>query len=283
MEMPRGTARYSILKIETNMKIAIIGAGNMGGAIARGLAKGTIVNAGDITVSDPGQDKLDALLADFPDMVAVNYNREAVVGADVVVLAVKPWLVENVIGEVKDVLDYAGQTVVSIAAGVGTAQLRAWFDRGDGVCPALYYMIPNTAVAVMSGMTFIASARPDGERDAQVLNLFRELGDAMLVEERLIPACMALSSCGIAYVMRYIRAATEGGVELGLYAADAQRIMMQTMRGAVDLLADLGSHPEAEIDKVTTPGGLTIKGLNAMEEAGFTQSVIKGLRASVSK
>lgn len=119
------------------------------------------------------------------------------------------------------------------------------------------------------------------ELDEQLLGMFRELGDAMMVEERLMPACMALASCGIAYVMRYIRAATEGGVELGLYAQDAQRIMLQTMKGAVELLAHNGSHPEAEIDKVTTPGGLTIRGLNAMEEAGFTSSVIKGLRSSV--
>ena len=119
------------------------------------------------------------------------------------------------------------------------------------------------------------------EMDAQLLAVFKELGDAMLVEERLMNAGMALASCGIAYVMRYVRAATEGGVELGFYAKDAQRIIMQTMKGAVELLAAGGAHPEAEIDKVTTPGGLTIRGLNAMEEAGFTTSVIKGLRASV--
>ena len=129
-------------------------------------------------------------------------------------------------------------------------------------------------------MTFITSVRSTPERDAEVLAMFKELGDAMLVEERLMNAGMALASCGIAYVMRYIRAVTEGGVELGFYARDAQRIAMQTMLGAVNLLNAEGTHPEAEIDKVTTPGGITIKGLNAMEEAGFTASVIKGLRAS---
>ena len=130
-------------------------------------------------------------------------------------------------------------------------------------------------------MTFMTSVFSTEEMDARLLAVFKELGDAMLVDERLMNAGMALASCGIAYVMRYIRAATEAGVELGFYAHDAQRIMMQTMKGAVALLAEGGQHPEAEIDKVTTPGGLTIRGLNAMEEAGFTQSVIKGLRASV--
>ncbi len=129
-------------------------------------------------------------------------------------------------------------------------------------------------------MTFITSVRSTPELDARLLAMFKELGDAMLVEERLLNSGMALASCGIAYVMRYIRAMTEGGVELGFYAEDAKRIVMQTMLGAVNLLEASGSHPEAEIDRVTTPGGITIKGLNAMEEAGFTASVVKGLRAS---
>lgn len=265
------------------MKFAIIGAGNMGGSIARGLAKGTKVAACDITVSNPSQGKLEALKAEFPAVRVTNDNKAAVKDAEVVVFAVKPWKVKEVMDEVREEMDYPSQIVVSVAAGIGTEQLGEWLDKGDGVLPAIYYMIPNTAIAVLSSMTFLASAHATAEDDAMMLDVFREMGDAMLVEERLMPACIALASCGIAYVMRYIRAATEGGVELGLYARDAQRIMIQTMQGAVDLLSDNGSHPEAEIDKVTTPGGLTIRGLNAMEDAGFTSSVIKGLRASVKK
>ena len=263
------------------MKITIIGAGNMGGAIARGLAKGSLVNVEDITVSDPNEKCLDALVHECPGMKVMSDNREAVKDADMVLLAVKPWLVQPVIDDMKDALDYNRIIFASIAAGVGTEQLCKYLDREDGEMPPVYYLIPNTAIAVMSGMTFITSVFSTPENDAKVLALFDELGKAMLVEERLIGPCMALASCGIAYVMRYIRAATEGGVELGLYARDAQTIVMQTMKGAVDLLAATGNHPEAEIDKVTTPGGLTIRGLNAMEEAGFTNSVIKGLKASI--
>ena len=105
----------------------------------------------------------------------------------------------------------------------------------------------------------------------------------MLVEERLMNAATALASCGIAYALRYVRAATEGGVELGFRADQAQHIVAQTLRGAAALLDGDGATAEAEIDKVTTPGGLTIRGLNAMEEAGFTASVIRGLRASMPK
>ena len=113
-----------------------------------------------------------------------------------------------------------------------------------------------------------------------MLDVFNELGEAMLIDEGVMPAAISLASCGIAYALRYIRAAMEGGVELGFRADDAKHIVMQTLRGAVDVLAATDAHPEAEIDRVTTPGGLTIRGLNAMEAAGFTHSVIEGLRAS---
>jgi pyrroline-5-carboxylate reductase len=111
--------------------------------------------------------------------------------------------------------------------------------------------------------------------------ILRELGDAMLVEERLMNAGMVLASCGIAYALRYIRAASEGGVQLGFRAAEAQHIVAQTLRGAASLLERPNAHPEAEIDRVTTPGGLTIRGLNAMEQAGFTNAVIRGLLAAL--
>ena len=273
----------SAFKEHVKMKVAIIGAGNMGGAVARGLAMGNRVAVSDIMVANPGRGKLEALKAEFPDMGVTSDNCLAVRDADVIILAVKPWKLCEVIEEIKGGLDYGRQVVASMAGGIGLGQLRASLDRGDGIFPAVYYLIPNTAIAVMSGMTFMASAGASPEWDACMLDMFRELGDAMLVEERQMDAGIALASCGIAYVMRYIRAATEGGVELGLNARDAQRTVMQTMKGAVDLLAAGGLHPEMEVDRVTTPGGLTIRGLNAMEEAGFTSSVIKGLRASVKK
>ncbi|MEG0253332.1 MAG: pyrroline-5-carboxylate reductase dimerization domain-containing protein, partial [Muribaculaceae bacterium] len=113
-----------------------------------------------------------------------------------------------------------------------------------------------------------------------VKKIFDTLGKSMIVEERLMSGGTALASCGIAYVMRYIRAASEGGVELGFYANQSKEIIMQTMLGAVELLEATGNNPEVEIDKVTTPGGITIKGLNAMEANGFTTAVIEGLKAS---
>ena len=162
-------------------------------------------------------------------------------------------------------------------------QLSEWLDKGDGLLPATYLIMPNTAIATMSSMTFIVSERSTAEQDNYLIEVFGELGKAMLIEESVMPAATSLASCGIAYALRYIRAAMEGGVELGLRADDAKNIVMQTLRGAVDVLAANNSHPEAEIDRVTTPGGLTIKGLNAMEAAGFSHSVIEGLRASTKR
>ena len=265
------------------MKIAIIGAGNMGGALARGLAKGSIVATSDIYVSNPSTPKLEALKAEFEEINTTTNNCEVASVADMVVLAVKPWKVVEVLDQIKPHLDYKRQTVASMVGGLGIAQLSEWLDKGDGTLPATYLIIPNTAIATMSSMTFIASARTTDAEDRAMVDIFNELGEAMLVDEGLIPAGTSLASCGIAYALRYIRAAMEGGVELGFRADDAKRIVMQTMRGAADILAANGSHPEAEIDRVTTPGGLTIKGLNAMEAAGFTPSVIEGLRASTKR
>jgi pyrroline-5-carboxylate reductase len=129
-------------------------------------------------------------------------------------------------------------------------------------------------------MTFVASANASKPQDELVLSLFSELGKAILINESLFGAVTALSSCGIAYAFRYIRAAMEGGVEMGVNPAQSKEIVIQTLRGAIDLLEANDSHPEAEIDKVTTPGGITIKGLNEMEHAGFTSAVIRGLKAS---
>jgi pyrroline-5-carboxylate reductase len=265
------------------MKIAIIGAGNMGGAVARGLAQGSHIETSDIYVSNPSTAKLEALKREYPEINITTNNNEAAAAAEMIILAVKPWKVEGVLNELKPHLDYSRQAIASMVGGLGIAQLSEWLDRGNGVLPATYIIIPNTAIATLSSMTFIASSRSTEAQDAYLVEVFNELGRAMLIDEGLMPAATSLASCGIAYALRYIRAAMEGGVELGMRADDAKHIVMQTLRGAADILEANNTHPEAEIDRVTTPGGLTIRGLNAMEAAGFTHSVIEGLRASTKR
>lgn len=267
------------------MKVAIIGTGNMGGAIARGLAKGSILKASDIICSNRSVEKLEKLLEENKEFGVTQNNIEATKGADIIMLAVKPWLLENVINEIKYKLDYEKQIIVSVAGGINFAQLNQYLqrDRMDETIaiPSLFRVIPNTAIEVRSSMTIIASCNALKEQEELILNLFNDLGSAILVGENLMSAGTALASCGIAFALRYIRAAMEGGIEMGFYPSQAKEIVAQTLKGAAELLlAHPENHPEAEIDKVTTPGGITIKGLNEMEACGFTNAVIKGLKAS---
>ena len=195
------------------------------------------------------------------------------------IIAVKPWLVEQVVNELKPVLNYTRQTIITVAAGISGSQFTAWLKKDDAV-PQTFIVIPNTAIAVLASMTFIVPVNATADPTAIVKALFDNVGQTMVTDERHLSAGMTLASCGIAYAMRYVRAAAEGGVELGFKADMAKDIVLQTMKGAVELLQANGNHPEAEIDKVCTPGGLTIRGLNEMEHAGFTSAVIRGLKAA---
>lgn len=257
------------------MTIAIIGAGAMGGSLAEGLLSHTAFAPADIVVANPHTDKLEPYAA--MGARVTTSNTEAAAAADCVVIAVKPWLVERVICEMKPVLDYSRQVVVNMAAAIPSAELLGWLDRG-GSTPALFQVIPNLAVACHESMTFISTPNATAAQTAEVERIFTAVGRVMTVDERLLAAGTSMAGCGIAYAMRYIRAAMEGGVEMGFRASEAQEIAMQTIKGAVALLEHTGGHPEAEIDRVTTPGGLTIRGLNAMEDAGFTRAVIKGIK-----
>lgn len=256
------------------MKIAIIGAGAMGGATAEGLLNSNLLNASDITISDPCKRILDKFALKGTSITTD--NQAAITEADVVMVFVKPWLVQQVLTGIRPVFKPQQQCLIVIAAGVSSAQIAEWMGFTQ---EAFFLCIPNIAIAQRQSMTFLVPIRATDEETNQVKALFDELGKTILTDEQHLAAGTTLASCGIAYAMRYIRAAAEGGVELGFKADDAKRIVMQTIKGAVGLLEETGMHPEAAIDLVTTPGGVTIKGLNEMEHAGFTSAVIKGLKA----
>ena len=256
------------------MKIAIIGAGAMGGAIAEGILNGNVVPSSDLMVSNPSSGKLSRFAG--CGALTTNNNREAAQWADWIILAVKPWIIGDVLHEIRDLLT-TDKTVISVAAGVSGALLQEW----TGLLSGLFIVIPNIAVAQQASMTFVTPVCSDEQKTAEVERLFGQMGKTIVCDEAHLQAGMALASCGIAYAFRYIRAAGEGGVELGFKAKQAHEIVMQTMLGAVKLLEAEGLHPEEAIDRVTTPGGLTIKGLNEMEHAGFTSAVIRGLKACI--
>ena len=258
------------------MKISVIGAGAMGGATVEGLIKGHQFKNEDITVSDPSQAVVDKFAK-----LGVNVttdNQQAAKTADIVCVVVKPWLVERVLTDIKAELDPKKQLLIVIAAGVPSASIKEWLGAN---CPPLFLIIPNIAIAQLASMTFIVPCDTTQQQTELVQGIFNDMGTSLLTDEQHLASGTTLASCGIAYAMRYIRAAAEGGVELGFKADDAKKIVMQTMKGAVELLEAIGMHPEAAIDLVTTPGGLTIKGLNEMEHAGFTSAVIRGLKAGL--
>ena len=258
------------------MKITIIGAGNMGGAIAKGLAKVNITAEGNITCTARSAATLDKLRETCPQMRLTTNNREAVEGADIVIFAVKPWLMKEVIEQVYPALDAMHQIYISVAAGISCDELEEWLGSASVV-----RVIPNTAIEIQESMTFVTASDLNSPEVATVNGIFSKLGNSMVVPESQLSACTALASCGIAFAMRYVQASAQGGVEIGIKAADAQRIVEHTMIGAAKLLLAKNAHPATEIDKVTTPGGITIRGLNEMEHAGFTSAIIRGLKECV--
>ncbi len=249
----------------------------MGGAIVEGLLNGDYVKNEDICVSDASRHAVERFAHSGANITME--NRVAAIGCDILFVVVKPWLVQQVLTSIKDVLDYDSQMLVVVAAGVKGAQLEEWLAK-DGKMLPTWLCIPNIAIAQGASMTFLVPCVAEAQQHTnKVKTLLDTMGETIVTEERLLGAGTTLASCGIAYAMRYVRAAAEGGVELGFKADDAKRIVMQTMKGAVELLQATGLHPEAAIDLVTTPGGVTIKGLNEMEHAGFTSAVIRGLKA----
>ena len=256
------------------MKITIIGAGNMGGSTALGFAGSGAVPASCITVTARHETSLDKFRA--CGLRTTTDNRSAVRDADIVFYAVKPWQMEAVLKETRDELDFGRQLIVSIAPGIRPDQLKEWLGK-EGVVPSLAYAIPNTAIEIGESMTYISAITASEEQTAMLKGLFDKVGKTLIVPLELMLSGTSLASCGIAYAMRYISASAEGGAQLGLEPDGIGEAVCQTVRGAAALVEAKGFDPEHEIDRVTTPNGLTIRGLNAMEDAGFSEAVVKGL------
>ncbi|MGL4779298.1 MAG: pyrroline-5-carboxylate reductase [Bacteroidales bacterium] len=260
------------------MKIAIIGVGNMGGAILKALNQGELINPRDITASDPSAKILEHLKLIAPNIKYTSSNQEAVDGANMVIICVKPWLVEDIISQFKYSINRSKQIFVSIAAGISLDTLAKCLSE-NGICPPIYRVIPNVAIEVKESMTFIATQNGTIEQTEKVMSVFDEFGKTALITETEMETATALGSCGIAFGFKYIRSVMEAGVEMGFSASASKQIAIQTMRGALDYLEKTQEHPSAAIDKVTTPGGITIKGINELDHQGFVSAVIKAYKA----
>jgi len=255
-------------------KLAILGAGNIGTAIARGLVNAGTLPAADITLTRRHTQKLAEKAAE--GFTTTTDNRAALAVNDLVVLAVEPGQLNDLLQEIAPVLEPDRHTLVSVVTGADIAAIRSIV--GDAV-PVVRAM-PNTAIAVGESMTCLA-----GERES--LNLasavFDPLGSTLVIHEEQMGPATALCACGTAFFLRAIRAASQGGIEIGFHSDDALAMAVQTALGAAALLRERGLHPEREIDRVTTPRGATISGLNEMEHQGFSSALIRGITTSTRK
>jgi len=258
-----------------NKKIAIIGAGNLGTAIAEGLLKSKFSKPSEIVVTrrNVSVNPLKALGINM-----INNNSAAVKKSNVVILAVKPFQAIDLLKSIQK--DVTGHKIfISVVTGITMQEI----ENAIGKKISLFRAMPNTAISIQQSMTCLCQQHATEEDVSYVNELFSRLGKVVSIDEKLMEAATILGACGTAYAMRYIRANIQGGIEIGFDAATASLIAAQTVKGAADLLLTKRSHPEQEIDKVTTPKGCTIAGLNEMEHRGFSSSLIRGVVASYQK
>lgn len=258
-------------------KIAIIGGGNLGTAIAQGLLKSGFSKASDITITKRNIATLSALREQGVHIESD--NAKAISQADVVVIALKPYNVKEVLSELRASFDVEKQILISVVTGVLLDDLEKITLPGLPIFRAM----PNTAIAIQESMTCICHRNGTAEQVTFVQKMFDQLGVTVSIDEKLMDAAAVLGACGIAYAFRFIRANIQGGIEIGFDVRTANLIAAQTVKGAAELLIREKRHPEEEIDKVTTPKGCTIVGLNEMEHQGFSSSLIKGIMASYEK
>ncbi|NGM62558.1 pyrroline-5-carboxylate reductase [Sphingobacterium sp. SGG-5] len=257
-------------------KLTIIGSGNIGLSLAKGLVKSGQYQANDIILTRRSLTSLEQERS-LGFGVSAN-NIEAIMQADIVVLAVLPQQLRKVMEEIADTIA-PHQIVVSVASGVSCRDIKDILGENTITVRAM----PNTAIAIGQSMTCIATDNATPEQVAVVEKIFETVGAVVVINEDLMTSATALCACGIAFFLRTIRAASQGGVEIGFHAHDALKMAIQTAKGAADLLLQTQNHPESEIDKVTSPKGCTIAGLNEMEHNGLSSAFIKGIKLSAQK
>ena len=257
-------------------RLAILGAGNIGAAIAEGLVQTGNYSAADITITRRRTELLESFRG--RGFTVSGNNREAVRGAGMILVAVEPQQIDGVLRDIASELKPGAQTLISVVSGVSIAQIRALVGTQIAVVRAM----PNTAIGIRDSMTCIASDASGGAvSDAR--SLFDAVGKTLVIDEEQMIAATALGACGVAFFLRAIRAASQGGIEIGLQTDQALLIAAQTAHGAASLLLSREGHPEREIDRVTTPRGCTITGLNQMEHEGFSSALIRGIVSSAEK
>ena len=263
--------------MNSSLKIAIIGCGNLGTSIANGLLEQADFSAQNLHLTKRNPQNL----LHFQDKY-VRVHSDNVLAAkesDIIILGVKPYNVAAILNEIKLVLEPSRHTIISLATGISLDEMYA-VVRPEMV---VYRAMPNIAADIQESITCICGKNNDLNSDNKVKALFNSIGFSITIDEALMEAATVLGACGIAYVLRFMRAMIQGGIQIGFDAKTASQIVNQTVKGAAELMIQKNMHPEEAIDKVTTPKGCTIVGLNEMEHQGFSSAMVRGVLASYVK
>ncbi len=263
--------------MSSEKRLAILGTGNLGQAIANGLLNSGKYDPAKVILTRRKVERI-SYLKDKGFNIQKE-NRNAVQNSDVIILAVGPQQTNHLLDEIKDVIIPKKHILISVITGVTIDQILKRLGKNAVVVRAM----PNTAIAISESMTCLASVNNNTNALKITSEIFDTVGKTLIIDEENMTAATALGACGIAFFLRAIRAASQGGTEIGFQSDKAMFIAAQTAKGAASLLLENGQHPEHEIDKVTTPRGVTISGLNQMEHQGFSSAMIKGIVTSWTK
>ena len=257
------------------MKIAIIGAGNLGLSIAKGVLNSKGSNHLYLTKRNPTQIYN---FEKYGNVIITSDNREAVKKSHILIFAVQPSQLEAILEDIKDLLTRK-HVIISTITGFSISKIEAIIGSKHDIIRSM----PNTAISVGKSMTCICANEKGKSRIDLAKAIFNRMGHSMEIPEEQMQAATVVCASGIAFWMRLIRATTQAAIQLGFDATEAQELAMYTSEGAASLLITNGNHPEEEIDRVTTPMGCTITGLNEMEHKGLSSSLIQGMVASFNK
>jgi pyrroline-5-carboxylate reductase len=257
--------------------IAILGGGNIGLAIAKGLQNSSLYDAKNIYITRRKVDVLD----EYKNLgfKILSNNIEAVTGSEIIIIAVQPQQLNELLTQIAAELNPEKHIIVSIVSGASIKAIKNHVGKNIEVIRVM----PNTAIAIQESMTCISADNRNSEALKAAEQIFAQVGKTLIIDEELMIPATALCACGIAFFLRAIRAASQGGIEIGFHSEEALLMSAQTAKGAAALLLSGQAHPESEVDKVTTPRGCTISGLNQMEHNGFSSALIRGIVTSADK
>jgi pyrroline-5-carboxylate reductase len=259
-------------------KIAFLGGGNMAEALIKGMVVAGAAHVHDITVTDISAERLDQLRTAFGIAVSQN-NIEAVRAADIVILSVKPQVMDKVLAEIGQVAD-GTKLVISIAAGVPLGRIEQGLPKG----PRVIRVMPNTPALVLAGAAGMSRGANATAADmAAAKDIFGSVGRAVEVDEKLMDAVTGLSGSGPAYVFTMIEALADGGVKVGIPRPLALELAAQTVLGSARMVLETKEHPARLRDMVTSPGGTTIAGMHELEKGRLRATLISAVEAGTKR